>query len=480
MPPQTPRFPQLPPSVAAGHPATARIGADLIDRGAGAADAVVAMILAGCVAETIFTGLGGGGFATYFDASTRQVTGLDFFVAVPGLDGSQAGPTREIDVQFGSVQVPYMVGGATVCVPGTPAGVAELHRRFGRASWSDVVSPARDLAESGVAFSAAHAALLPDVAAAMLLGAGIASYSRPAGAAAAGETARRLLAEGELLHHPELADTLDLLRTYGADVLYSGPIGRRLVTESRADGGALSDTDMAAYRVRELPLVDAGFGDFRLRVRGNDLDGFAATAAALSVPEVLASPARRAGALVNALRQPARRGETTSLAAVDRDGNGCAATHSLGLGSGIWVGGVHANSMLGEGELLRGELRPGDRMPSMMVPSVVTDRRGALALVGGAAGGSRIRSALVQVLSRTLLEGMSMAQAIAAPRLSATTDVVHLEPGFEPEVAPSLAAAGETVIEWAESKPYFGGVAAIGFDGPGADPRRGGCAVRVS
>jgi len=139
----------LPASVAAGHPATAAAGRDVLRAGGSAADAVAAMILAGCVSETIFTGLGGGGFATVYEASTRQVHCLDFFVAVPGLDGTVPAPARDIKVAFGDVEVPYAVGGPSVAVPGTPAGVAALHSSFGRLEWSEIVRPARDLAAEG-------------------------------------------------------------------------------------------------------------------------------------------------------------------------------------------------------------------------------------------------------------------------------------------------------------------------------------------
>src|SRR4051812_44455645 len=64
--------------VAASHPATADVGVQILRAGGTAADAAVAAVLTCCVAETIYTGLGGGGFATYFDASTGAVTCLDF------------------------------------------------------------------------------------------------------------------------------------------------------------------------------------------------------------------------------------------------------------------------------------------------------------------------------------------------------------------------------------------------------------------
>ncbi len=464
----------LPASVAAGHPSTATVGRDVLARGGSAADAVAAMILAGCVAETLFTGLGGGGFATVYDSASRQVHCLDFFVAVPGLDGSIPAAARAIKVAFGDVEVPYAVGGPSVAVPGTPRGVAALHAAFGRLPWSEIVSPARDLAAQGAPFPLQHAELLPDVAAAMVLGAGVAVYSRPDGAGG-----RRTLAHGELLHHAGLADTMDDYLNDGPDALTIGSHGRDLVAAVRADGGALSELDMAQYRVRELAVERVEFGPGVICVRGNDLDSFSGTAQALNGLLHRPGPAARACSLVQALRAPVARAETTTVVAVDDQGNACAATHSLGLGSGIWTGGVHGNSMLGEGELLRGDLLPGQRMPSMMVPLVVTDAAGGLLLAGGAAGGSRIRPALLQVLTRVLIDGHGAAEAVAAPRLSATPDAVHLEPGFDPEVIAALIEDGEEVVQWPEQRPYFGGVAVVASDGPAADPRRGGMALRL-
>ncbi|MFN8198940.1 MAG: gamma-glutamyltransferase [Nakamurella multipartita] len=464
----------LPASVAAGHPATAAAGRDILQQGGSAADAVAGMILAGCVSETLFTGLGGGGFATVYDAATRQVHCLDFFVAVPGLDGTRPAPARDIKVAFGDVEVPYAVGGPSVAVPGTPSGVAALHTRFGRLPWAQIVGPARDLAESGTPFPMQHAVLLPDVAAAMVLGDGIAVYSRPDGSGG-----RRTLGPGELLHHEGLAQTLDDYLNEGPEALTTGARGRAFVDAVRADGGALSEVDMASYRVRELTVARAEFGPGVICVRDNDLDQFAATARVLAAGLADTDPAARARHLATALRAPAVRTETTTVVAVDADGNACAATHSLGLGSGVWYGGVHGNSMLGEGELLRAELRPGERMPSMMVPLVVTDPAGGLLFAGGAAGGSRIRPALLQVLTRVIVDGRSPAEAVAAPRMTATPDAVHLEPGFGAGVIAALTDDGENVVQWPEQRPFFGGVAVIGRDGPAADPRRGGLALRL-
>ena len=60
------------PGVAAGHPATAAAGVEILAEGGSAADAAVAAGLASCVAETVMTGLLGGGHAIYLDASDRD------------------------------------------------------------------------------------------------------------------------------------------------------------------------------------------------------------------------------------------------------------------------------------------------------------------------------------------------------------------------------------------------------------------------
>lgn len=465
---------RVPAGVAAGHPATATAGHQVLKAGGNAADVACAMVLAGCVAETIFTGLGGGGYATYYDATSRTVTCHDFFVAVPGLDGSTPGPGTGIAVTFGGgVPVPYDVGGPTVAVPGTPIGVEQLHRLHGSVDWADVVRPARDLAAAGTEFPPQHAALLTEVYPAFMSGAGIGAYSSDQG----GE--RRLLQPRERLFHDGLADTLDGYAAEGAAYLMAGGFADEFIAQVRADGGALSQQDLDAYRARSGPARATPFGGTVVHQRGDDLDDMAATLARVDVEAVAAGGTARQRALVAALAGVPRRSDTTSCVVVDAAGNACAATHSLGLGSGIWTRGVHGNSMLGEGELLRGPLEPGARMGSMMTPMVALDADGALVLAGGAAGGSRIRSSLLQVLTAVLLEGQDVGDAVARPRMAFGGSIVHLEPGFPPEIAAALAADGYQILDWANRAPYFGGVSMAGRSGLAGDPRRGGFALTL-
>src|SRR5436305_12064817 len=142
----------LPAGVAAGHPQTVEAGKEILEAGGSAADAAVAASLASCVAETVMTGLLGGGHAIYYDASSRRARNLDCFVAVPGI-GVEPRTVElvELDVPFGAELVHYAVGIASCGVPGVPAGLGELWHAHGRLDWLRLAEPAPRLARDGAA-----------------------------------------------------------------------------------------------------------------------------------------------------------------------------------------------------------------------------------------------------------------------------------------------------------------------------------------
>lgn len=459
--------------VAAGHPATAETAAALLRAGGSAADAAVGGVLAACVAETIMTGLGGGGFATYYDAASRAVTCLDFFCSIPGLDGATpAGPPLPVEINFGGMPVDFAIGAVTVAVPGVPAGCAEVHRRWGRLEWPRVVAPAISLARQGVPLPGIQAHTLVSVAPALVPGDGAGIYS-PRG---------RLLRGGEVLYHPGLDRALDALARHGPDVFYTGEIGRLLADVVRDGGGALRAADLAAYRVLEVPVEHASMGAGHVFAR-HDLNGTVATIGALPPWMESATRRERAVAVARALREYGRQrlGDTTNISVVDSDGNACVITTTLGVGSGVWLPGlgINLNSMLGEGELITPGLAPGERMSSMMCPLVVVDDEGGLIAAVGSAGASRIRTALIDTLLGLLVEGLDTAAAVARPRFHVVDDTVHSEPGYPEDELAALADDGFAINRWDDKNHYFGGVSAVGRAGAAGDPRRGGVGLLV-
>jgi gamma-glutamyltranspeptidase/glutathione hydrolase len=439
-------------AVAAGHPATVDAGIEILEEGGNAADAAVAASLASCVAETVMTGLLGGGHAAVFWAG--EVRMLDFFVAVPGRGAER----REVElvhleVPFGAELVHYAVGIGSCAVPGVLPGLDELWRTHGRLPWSRLVEPALRLAREGVEMLPAHAACLEMLAPVMTMREGGRIYT-PGG---------RLLQTGERLEQPGLVRALELVAEEGGG---SPSLRGALLALMDERGGLVTAEDLASYRAEWRAPVEIEHSGLKLASRE-------ALNSPLPVLQVLTGSDPVTIAL--ALRGANSDGDTTNLAVSDRDGNAVVLTTSLGLGSGDWLPGLdlHLNSMLGEADLLVGEIAPGERMASMMTPAIGYDADG-LALAIGAAGGTRLRSALVQVLTGLLDEGLSPGDAVDRPRLHPVGELLHLEPGFPAAVQEALERAGFTVRVWPARHHYFGGVSLVSRRGAAGDPRRSG------
>jgi gamma-glutamyltranspeptidase/glutathione hydrolase len=446
------------PAVAAGHPATADAGAAILAAGGTAADAAVAACLASCVAETIMTGFLGGGHGVYYDAATGAVRNLDCFCTVPSGGGA---PMAELRVPFGEELVHYAIGASSCAVPGVPAGLDALWRAHGRVPWRELVEPALALARDGVAMPAAHVACLQMLAPVMTMREGAAMYA-PGG---------DLLREGDVLRQPGLVRLLELVRAEGAATVYRGTVAQELLALVADRDGAIVAADLESYDAVWREPAEASLAGRRVLTRG----GLSA------VPESLArfDPAGGPAALLAALAaEPTPDGHTTNLTVVDAGGSACVLTTSLGLGSGDWLPGLdlHLNSMLGEADLIRSPLGPGARVGSMMAPTLAFDADG-LELAIGAAGGTRLRTALLQVASAVLHEELETQAAVDLPRFHPAGEILNAEPGVDERWLASLEAAGRTVRRWAGRHHYFGGVSAVGRRGAGADPRRSG-AVR--
>jgi len=134
--------------------------------------------------------------------------------------------------------------------------------------------------------------------------------------------------------------------------------------------------------------------------------------------------------------------------------------------------------MLGEVDLLVEPLEPGTRMQSMMAPGIALDGDGP-ALAIGAAGGTRLRTALVGVASAVLDEGLSPQAAVDRPRVHRAGTTVNAEPGVDEGALAELERHGLTVRRWPARHHYFGGVSLVARAGPAADPRRSGSALRA-
>jgi gamma-glutamyltranspeptidase/glutathione hydrolase len=385
---------------------------------------------------------------------------LDGFAAVP----SGEGELEEVHVPFGDELVAYSLGPASCAVPGLTAALGELWERLGRLPWKRLVEPALELARGGVRLPEMHARTLEMLAGVFARGRGLDLYLRDG----------RTLREGELLQQPGLVTALEMLADEGARTVYRGSFAEVLLA---LDGLVLTEDDLRSYVPRWRDPAFVELHGYRVATRGG-LSG---------VPELLARFPRLAGlsatdrvlALVAALETDGSGGEhTTNMVAVDAHGRACVLTHSLGVGAGVWIPGldVQLNNLLGEPDIAVGEPGPGDRLESRMAPTLAFDARG-LALAIGAAGATRLRTALATVLAGILDEGLDAQEAVARARVHPIPTLVDAEPGVDEAALAELEAAGRTVRRWEQIHHYFGGVSCAGRAGAAGDPRRSGAAV---
>jgi gamma-glutamyltranspeptidase/glutathione hydrolase len=456
-------------AVAGGHPATVAAGVEILEAGGNAADAAVAAALASCVAETVMTGLLGGAHAIYFDAASARARNLDCFVAVPGVGAEpREAELIHLEVLFGAELVHYAVGPASCAVPGLPSGLVALWREYGTLPWSRLVEPALALARTGVDFPPAHAACLAMLAPVMTMNEGAAIYS-PGG---------KLLEAGARLDQPGLASALAELAE-DADSFYRGSLAHALLDLSNERGGLLTEADLRSYKAIWTDPIEVEYRATRLLTRG-DLSGVPQMAPRLPPLHGL-SETDRVLTLVDLFATTTDLdGDTTNLTVVDAAGNACVITSSLGLGSGDYLPGLdlHLNSMLGEADLLRGDVVPGERMHSMMAPTLMFDDDG-LCLAAGAAGGTRLKTALLGVIASILDEGLSAQDAVERPRFHPTPTVVNSEPGVDDNALVELEARGRNVRRWPARHHYFGGVSVVSRAGAAGDPRRSGAATTL-
>jgi gamma-glutamyltranspeptidase/glutathione hydrolase len=475
--------------VAAGHPATAAAGAEVLRAGGNAVDAAVAAVLTSFVAEPLLTGLGAGGYMLVAPPGHQPVL-LDFFVEAPGRDAAtDPVPLVPVLVTFENATQTFNVGASSCGTYGAPAGLATAATRFGRMPLADLTAPASRLAREGVRVNAMQAYLF-----ALLTGVLASSPETAAMYLVDGAPPR----EGELLREPELAEALDRFGNEGAAPFYTGDIARAVAEWVQARGGVLTTADLDQYRVipraplylsyrgHEVftnPPPSAG-GNRMARAlahltEGDDAPDALRIATAL---ETVDDPDPLSAAVAGADRL----GSTTHISVLDADGWACSVTCSNGTCSGITVPGtgIHLNNMLGEDDLAPAGLGAhdvGERLPSAMAPTVVRDH-GAAELVVGSAGSSRIRSALLQVISNVVDRGMSPQQAVDAPRLHVDEGRAYAEPGID---TAALERAGYPVSRFTAPNLFFGGCQAVRRDlrtgelTGGADGRRGGAVARV-
>ncbi len=485
---------------ACGNRYTAEAAIRTLAAGGNAFDALVAAALASGVAEAALTSLGGGGFALVHKAKDNETLVYDFFVDTPGLGLTQRPDPldfRTVTVKFPASTQDFHIGLASVAVPGTLKGLLALHQDLGRLHIHEVAAPAVEFAENGFEIdgfqSYCFKLLAPIFTSTPEIKAIFCPQGRPPKA-------------GERLKNQSLAAFLRALPD-AIEEFYHGEIAQELASIMQEGGGLLTKEDLARYKVYRrkplefrfsrgllstnpppafggglvalsLKLFDQGFcgGDFLGTAHVQTLAQVLNAVHHLR-EEVIQDDAQRILPLLQGRK--AQRG-TTHISVMDAEGNLGALTMTFGEASGFLAPGtgIVLNNIMGEDDLHpRGFFAdpPGQRISSMMAPSLLIDETGKTAL--GSGGSKRIRSAIFEVIVNLSFFGLSVQEAVEAPRLHFDGQVLQVEPGVEPTL---LEKSGLDFNLWPVKDLYFGGVHLVNdrFQGAG-DPRRAGIFRRI-
>ncbi|MCA2006442.1 gamma-glutamyltransferase [Tritonibacter mobilis] len=236
--------------VAAANPLAVEAGARVLREGGTAADAMVAVQTVLGLVEPQSSGLGGGAFLVYYDATTGALSTLDGretapLAATPTLFQDHNGePLKFFDA---------VVGGRSVGTPGTPALMETAHRKWGKSNWGGLFTDAIRLAELGFAVSPRMAESIANDAERLSRFPETAAYFLPEGAP---------LEAGQVITNQPYADVLRRIAMEGTDAFYTGPVAAdivRTVQSAAGNPGVLSELDLALYQVKERPAVCASY-----------------------------------------------------------------------------------------------------------------------------------------------------------------------------------------------------------------------------
>jgi gamma-glutamyltranspeptidase/glutathione hydrolase len=501
--------------VVTNHPLASAAGAEMLAAGGNAVDAAVAALFALTVVEPMMVGIFGAGHA-HLRLAGGSHTVIDGYTTAPA--AARPDMYRPLSDSWpdymDAVGRENSVGVRAVGVPGTLATWCELVTRFGTLDLDAVTAPAIRHAEHGFRVTGYLAECLVEAAGDLARFPASARVFLPGGSP---------LGRGELLVQSDYADTLRTIAAEGAAALYGGALGGHVAEHMAREGGLITLADLLRYRTLERTPVRGAYRGFEVAgcppptgggihliqilnmLEGFDVaslgfgtvDGihllaetmkiaFADRAAATGDPAFVDVPVARliakdyaasrraeidmAKAGAPAAGVGAGSSHTTHVTVADADGNVIAATQTINSlfgsramvpGTGMLLNNTMALFDPHPGHVL--SVVAGKRMTSSMAPTMLLrDGRPVLAL--GLPGGMRIFASVLQAIVNVVDHGMSLQEAVEAPRVWTQGQELEVEAAVGEDVRAGLAARGHHVVSVAH---VAGGMGAIAFEADG-------------
>lgn len=502
--------------VVAAHPLAAEAGLQILKQGGNAIDAAVATSFALNAAEPFASGIGGGGFMLIYLASEKKATVINFREKAP----AKAFP--DMFWEKGKVKTELREAhGLAVAVPGALAGWQYALEKYGTKSLAEVMQPAIEIAEKGFRIGATYSTINKDEYDKLIKMAGESTVYLNQGFP---------YEPGDYFRNPELARTFRLLASKGIQEFYTGEVAKKIVSAVNEKGGLFTLSDLASYRPSEQTPLVGNYKNLTLYTIPPPSSGGVHTIQLLNIVEnwplrkwghnrplyihhlsealrlVFADRARYLGdpdyvhiplqdltskeyarrlarkikpdQILNSYppgefdEKPLTEGNTSHLCVIDTEGNIVSQTQSINyfFGSGIIPEhtGFLLNNLMADftpdPESLNAP-RPRRRPVSSMTPLVIF-KGSTPFLVLGSPGGSRIFSSLTQIILNVVEFGLSLDEAIEAPRFFSYSSKgkamsISLERRFPESIIQELKKRGNRIRVMEDYDTYFGGAQGI-------------------
>jgi gamma-glutamyltranspeptidase/glutathione hydrolase len=444
--------------VTSDEPLASMAGMRILQEGGNAFDAAVATAVAVGVLDPRMSSIGGNGFATVYVGKTREVRALNFYGSAP--KGATVNLYQGKDYSHGILSAP---------VPSCLRGYEALHKAYGKLPWARVLQPAIDLAENGFVI---RQGLIDDMNQYQKVLLEFSSTKKVF------QPDARWPKAGEIFRQPDLAKTLKDIAEHGADTFYRGPMATRIAQFYQANGGVLSEDDLAGYQAKWVTPISTTYRGYTFYTQPpsssaiavleqlNMLEAYDLKALGHNSPEYLHligevmrlaiadrnrfvgdpdfvkvpverllskdyAAERRKLIHLDSTIPVARAGDfeqtedkhTTHLSVIDGEGNMVALTQTLGdlFGSGVVAAntGVLFSDEMRHLHLDRNDpsrLEPGKRSRSNQSPLIVL-KDGKPFMTIGTPGSNGIWQRIVQVIVNVVDFGMDVQSAITAPRM---------------------------------------------------------------
>jgi gamma-glutamyltranspeptidase/glutathione hydrolase len=502
--------------VVSNHPLASSAGAEMLSAGGNAIDAAIATLFALTVVEPMMVGIIGGGMAhiRLADGSHRFIDGQSTVPLAVRPDTYRSKPGSAHDV-FDTVDDENLNGPKAVAVPGSLKAWCETLQRFGTMSLADVMQPAIKHAARGFAATPYLHECIVDGAREMRKDSAISAIYLPNG---------KPLDAGDRVLQSEYAETLSYISRHGEAALYRGPLGDVLVDYMKAHGGFVTREDLTSYKTVErspvrgdyrgweilgppppaasgvhiaqmLNILEAyditasGFGTAEtIHLLAEVLKiAFADRAAASGDPDFIGVPVERLTSKHYAKERrdaidPGRAqkwgagvaqlesAHTTHMTSADAFGNVVATTQTINnlFGAKFLIPGLGAvpNNYMNLYDPRPGHalsLAPGKRVTTSMAPMMAL-RDGRLVYALGLPGGKRIFPSALLALLNLIDHGMSLQEAVEAPRVWTEGNALEVEQVIPQGVRAKLKAMGHEVVA---VPTVAGGMNAIEFGDDG-------------